>query len=155
MAIEYIQLKDSFLMQLIMYKTIDTDEDDTLNLGNFETLPNSNIDWQSIEDRFYYYTHEDYKLCSALIEHDMRAVPLPPHTAWWCIEDEYEYSPEDDRSFQHLIHTDTIRLNNELISLTEFRLAYDQYGQDIYVYDTQEVRYFFYRSTWEDALEDY
>ncbi|NDB83198.1 MAG: hypothetical protein EB127_10800 [Alphaproteobacteria bacterium] len=157
-SIEWVHLDESELMQLILYKTITHENDDVLHLNEFEALDNATIDTCTVKAgndyRIYYYTHAKFESCSIMVEHDMRAVPLPPHTAWWCIEDDNDLSPEDERSFQHLIDTDTICLDGQLVNLVDFRLSYDQYGQDIYVYDTPECRYFFYRSSWEDALED-
>ena len=164
MAIEWIELEESQLLQLVLYKTITHERsDDVLHLSEFDALDNANIDVCVVTDntdtseyRVYFYTHKSFENATIIVEHDASCVPLPPHTAWWCIEDDHFWDNEyDDRSFAHLVATDTIRLDEELINLVDFRLATDQYGERIYVYDTQEVRYFFYRSTWEDALEDY
>ena len=156
MSIEWIELNENQLLQLIAYKTLThEDSEDTLILSQFETLDNTTVDTYTVkagdEYRVYYYTHSRFESCSVMVDHDIRSVPLPHHDAWWCIEDCDQVYEE---SFEHLINTDTVRLDGQLVNLVDFRPTYDQYGQDIYVYDTPECRYFFYRSSWEDALED-
>ena len=148
MSIEWIQLSEAELTALYTFEThIHPDTDDVIKLDNF-------IDVGSIcvcevtygfNPHVYWYRSEVAEDIIESIDIDKRLHKLSPTNNWWELD-------EDDISI--LYQDDAVSLNGDIYNLSEFRLCLNEYGEEIFVADAPNWRYFFFRSSWQMQLEE-
>jgi hypothetical protein len=146
--IEWIQLNEVELLALHMYETyVHEDTHDIIRLDGFIDVGSISVYevTQSFNPHVYWYRSDLTEDIEASIDLDKRLHELSPTNNWWEVVDE---------DLETLYQDDEIYLSGICLHLTEFKLAINEYGEDIFVADTPEWRFFFFRSNWKMLVED-
>ena len=146
--IEWIHLDEAELIKLCMYETyVHEKTDDVLRLDNVYEIDNLSICevQEGAYTRLYWYRQANYEDAMDMIDIDKRMIELPPTNDWWEL---------DEEELSDLYLDDTVCLSGTYHPLTEFALAVNEYGEDIFYLDTKEYRYFFFKSSWKLLIEE-
>ena len=146
--IEWIHLDEAELIKLCMYETyVHEKTDDVLRLDNVYEIDNLSICevQEGAYTRLYWYRQANYEDAMDMIDIDKRMIELVPTNHWWEL---------DEEELSDLYLDDTVCLSGTYHPLTEFALAVNEYGEDIFYLDTKEYRYFFFKSSWKLLIEE-
>ena len=146
--IEWIQLNEVQLLALYTYETyVHEDTDDVVRLDAFMDLGCIYVCeiTQGFNPHVYWYRSDVVQDIEDSIDTDKRLHKFPPTNDWWEL---------DEEELSDLYLDDTVCLSGTYHPLTEFALAVNEYGEDIFYLDTKEYRYFFFKSSWKLLIEE-